>query len=78
MRRFARVVDVADDQGRHSRAALPRRHEDVDLGVAQHPDDRLGQLLIVVVGVDVDEIDDARARLAAAGACRAPAAPPAA
>ena len=59
-RRFARVIDVADDQGGHSRAALAGRHEDVDLGVVQHADDRLGQLLIVVVGVDVDEIDDAR------------------
>ena len=57
--RFACVVDVADDERGHSGAALARRHEHVDLGVAQHRDDRLGKLLIVVVGVDVDEIDDA-------------------
>ena len=58
----AGMIDVADDQGRHARAALPRGHVDVDLGVMEHRDDGLGQLLVVVVGEDVDEIDDPRAR----------------
>ena len=58
----AGVIDVADDQGRHARAALAVRHVDVDLGLMEHRDDGLGQLLVVVVGEDVDEVDDARAR----------------
>ena len=37
----------------------------------QDSDDRLGQLLVIVIGVDVDKVDDARARLTeAAGRAR--------
>ena len=59
----AGMIDVADDQGRHARAALAGRHVDIDFGLTEHRDDGLGQLLVVVVGEDVDEIDDPRARL---------------
>ena len=65
------MIDVADDQGGHPRAALLRRDEDVDLGVAEDRDDRLGQLLVVVVGEDVDEVDDPRARLLRPGLVQA-------
>ncbi len=68
-----RVVDVADDQRGHARAPLLRRDVDVDLGVAEDRDGRLGQLLVVVIGEDVDEVDDPRARAAGAGACPGPA-----
>ena len=68
----AGVIDVADDQGRHARAALAVRHVDVDVGLMEHRDDGLGQLLVVVIGIDVDEIDDPRARQLRDEACSNP------
>ena len=57
------VIDVADDQRSHARAALAGGHEHVDLGLVQDGHDRLGKLMIIIIGVDIDEVDHARARL---------------
>ncbi len=65
------MIDVADDERGHARAALLRGHVDVDLGVVEDRDDGLGELLVVVVGEDVDEVDDPRARLLRAGLVQA-------
>ena len=65
------MIDIADDQGGHARAPLLRRDVDIDLGMAEDRDDRLGKLLVEVVGEDVDEVDDPRARLLRAGLVQA-------
>ena len=60
---LARMIDVADDQRGHPRAPLPGGDVDVHPGVAEDRDGRLGQLLVVVVGEEVDEVDHPRAGL---------------
>ena len=57
------MVDVAGDQRGHPAAALAVGDVDVHAGVSQDRDDRLGQLLVEVVGEDVDEVGDPRAGL---------------
>ena len=61
-RQVARVIDVAGDQCGHPRVALAGGDEDIDLGLMEDGHDRLGQLLVEVVGEDIDEVGDARAR----------------
>ena len=56
----SRAWSMSPSQERgHSRAALLHGHEDVHVGVAQDADNRVGELLIVVVGINIHEIDDA-------------------
>ena len=53
----AGMIDVADDERGHARAALALGHQDVDLGLLEHGHDRFGELVVVIVGVDVHEVD---------------------
>ena len=68
-----------DRRRRRSRQPCPScaagRNVDVDFGLAEHGDDGLGELLVVVVGEDVDEVDDPRARLIGGAACSSRAGP---
>ncbi len=74
--RVARVLDVADDEVRHSRGSLARGHIDVDASVAQDRHNRFSQLLVEVIGEHVEQSTRREDRSAEAAACSSRVAPP--
>ena len=59
-REVARPVDVSGHERGHSAVALPGGNVDVDPGMPEHGDDGLGEFLVEIIGIQVDEVEDAR------------------